>query len=67
MSEKDKEEIFESAKVYVIDFHFSAKKKTDIALKKAQLDAYFDLLRYELQEEHNTSDDIKCDVFLRKH
>lgn len=68
---KMSENVFQSAKVYVIDFHFSAKSKTDIAEKKKELDNYFDFLRLDLEERHsskrNPASKVKCEVFLRKH
>jgi hypothetical protein len=63
---KTSEEEFQSAKVYVFDFHFSSHSKMFIARKKEELDKFFDNLRDELQKEHSDLF-VKSDVFLRKH
>lgn len=55
---------YQSAKVYVIDFHFEADSKESIANKKDELDKYFDELRRKLEETHR---DVVQQVFLRKH
>ncbi len=54
---------FQSAKVYVFDFHFDSDSKEDIAKRKELLDSYFDVSRANLQSQHG---DI-AEVFLRKH
>ena len=56
---------FQSAKVYVIDFHFSSDDKQNISKKKQELDRYFDEFLRVLREEHN-GDPVE-EVFLRKH
>ena len=58
----------ESAKVYVLDFHFSSDNEIDISRKKTELDKYFDSLRDQLENDHNAYfGKVKCEVFLRKH
>lgn len=54
---------FQSAKVYVFDFHFEADSKEAIARRKEQLDEDFNDILKSLQQVHG---DI-CQVFLRKH
>ena len=54
---------FESAKVYVFDFHMKSIDKGHIALRKEILDEYFFKLLLALQLEHGDM----CQVFLRKH
>ena len=65
LKEEQSKEV-QSAKVYVFDFHLSAKNKMDITRKKTFLDQYFDELRDHLQKIHGTGI-VECDVFLRKH
>lgn len=54
---------YQSAKVYVLDFHFNADNKQAISKKKKELDEFFDGLRKKLEKRHGNI----CEVFLRKH
>ena len=53
---------YQSAKVYVFDFHFDADSKIEISREKERLDKFFDKLKSVLQ-----NDTLCAEVFLRKH
>jgi len=58
-------ELYQSAKVYVLDFHFEANNKMSIARKKEELDKFFDELKNKLEQKHKGT--AVQQVFLRKH
>jgi len=61
----DSKEIYQSAKVYVFDFHFEHGSKQAINKKKEELDKFFDRLRTELEQKHKGT--AIQQIFLRKH
>ena len=56
---------YQSAKVYVLDFHFDSDDKQAIAKKKEELDKFFNELREKLERKHK--DTSVQQIFLRKH
>jgi hypothetical protein len=62
---------FQSAKVYVLDFHFKSNDKQEISKKKAELDRDFDELLIKLKEKHGClylgDSSVVEEIFLRKH
>ena len=57
--------IYESAKVFVFDFHFNSTSKQAIAEKKKELSEYFNNLRDLLEDQHEGT--AVEDIFLREH
>ena len=56
---------YQSAKVYVFDFHFESNSKQSISKKKEELDQFFDELRSKLEKRHSGS--VVQQIFLRTH
>lgn len=59
------DKVYQSAKVYVIDFHFESKDKEAIAKMKKELNQYFIGLKKYLDDKYDRT--VIRQIFLRVH